>query len=197
MKPELKFKDIAHVFGGAAIPTTGVVGTSINLLSAGNTPSTIVGRRIILRRITIKGSVTKVASSNATLTNVTPGDNVRIMLVWDKQTNGAQAAVADVMDAASGTRGQLNMENAQRFVVLKEWMINLNMDTSHDGTNYFAGGATTYFKWSKKCFIPIAYDNAAGSVITDIRDNNLFLQAISDQASCTALATSRIRYADL
>lgn len=197
---EKKFKDFDIDFGTAVIPATGATPESVVLLSAGNTPSTIVGRKIILRSIGVRGFVRLEPAANATLASVTNSDIVRIQLVRDKQTNGAQAAYTDVMlTNTEGTRSQVNMENAPRFKIVKEWLIPMNGDVGFNEVvpTYFVGRKTVPINWYKKFFQPITYDNAPTSVVTDLRDYNYFFTAISEAANCQVDLQVRIRYDDV
>lgn len=200
VKAEKKYKDFTVDFGDAVIPATGATPESIVLLSAGNTPSTMVGRKIVLRSIQIRGYCKLEPASNATLASVPNSDLVRIMLVRDKMTNGAQAAVTDVLlTNTEGTRSMLNMENGNRFKVVKEWLIEMNDTVGHNGTAnvYYNGRQTVAINWYKKCFQPIQYDNAPSSAVTDLKDYNYFLMAISEAANCTLEMNCRIRYDDV
>jgi len=197
--PELKFKDIAHTFGAAAIPVNGVLGGSLILITSGTAPSTLVGRKMTLKNITIRGTITLPKDSDGALSGTAITDVVRIMLVWDKQCNGAQAAVTDVISTASGVEGLRNMEKSQRFQVLKEWLVNINSAMAYDPTNnvYVNSGFQKAFKYNKKCNITIHYDDTASSVIADVQDNNIFLLAISNSGAVRVSAQSRIRFLDI
>lgn len=197
--PELKFKDIAHTFGATGIPVNGVLGGSLILLTAGSAPSQLVGRKMTLKNITVRGTVTLPKDSDAVLTGTAISDVVRILLVWDKQCNGAQAAVTDVISTTSGIEGMRNMEKSQRFQIMKEWVIAINSGMAFDSTanTYVTTGGQRAFKFNKKCNITIHYDDTATSVIADVQDHNIFLLAISNSGAIRVSAQSRIRYMDI
>lgn len=197
--PELKFKDISHNFGAAAIPVNGVLGGSLVLLTSGTAPSTLVGRKMTLKNITIRGTITLPKDNDALLTGLSTSDVVRIMLVWDKQCNGAQAAVTDVISNANGIEGMRNMEKSQRFQIMKEWVIPMNADMAFDstGVQFVSSGGQKQFKFNKRCNIVIHYDDTASSVIADVQDHNIFLMAISNSGAIRVSCQSRIRFMDV
>lgn len=204
IRPELKFKDTSCTFGAGTpvIPVTGVATGDIpclNLLTTGSGPDQIVGRRIVIRQITISGTVTLPKSTNATWNNVKDSEVIRLMLCVDTQANGAQATMADLMDTTKGANGLRNMEKTARIKVLKEWRFKLDQEGSYTeaGAVYFSGALQVPFRYTKKCYYPVTYDNASASSITDIQDVNIFLGAISNSAAGKIECQTRIRFSDV
>jgi len=187
---ELKWLDTATSFN---VDTTGEVPATgqLNLIPQGVEESQRVGRKVTIKSIHVRWNV---QSANAAW----QGSNLRILLVQDKQANGAAATysgVGGVLETDSVTAFR-NLENSNRFIIHKDWFFPLIP----------AAGVTTSFnlttrtiQWSKKCHIPIEFDpSAATGAIGTIRSNNLFLIARSslDDDLITVSGVVRIRYVD-
>jgi len=188
---ELKFFDTALNF---SIDTTGEVPATgqLNLIPQGVTESTRVGRKATIKSIQIRGELAynpSTGTGGATL--------VSIMLVQDTQCNGAAAAVTDVLTANTMATALTNLENSDRFKILKQWRVPINT-----GAGAAAAFASVVKNWSyyKRCSIPIDFDSTASTgAIGTIRSNNLFLLAGADSLSDDAVAvggTCRLRFSD-
>lgn len=168
------------------VPATG----QLTLIPQGVTESTRVGRKCVIKSVTIHAGAYLVPAATATSSGV-----VSMFLVLDKQCNGAAAANADVWSSGDLNIAMRNLANSSRFVVLKKWKFGINSQ---------AGATTAYNNQSrpldyyKKCNIPIEYSSTTGA-ITEIKSNNLFLMA-----GCNALlddlvtisGTCRLRFSD-
>lgn len=191
---ELKFFDTVLTWNfdaTAEVPTTG---GQLNLIPQGVTESNRVGRKCVLKSIRIEGTVSS--------TTGVP-DVMCIMVVLDKQANGAAAAAADVVTSASLASAGLvaalpNLDNSDRFVILKKMLIPV-------GPQYGVVGAVGSAEvkavdWYHKCNIPIEFDStAATGAITTIRSNNVFLLAGSSGVTDDAYSftgNARVRFSD-
>ncbi len=189
---ERKFLDTTQA------PTTALVigdvtSETLNIIPEGNGQSARVGRKVNLTSIGIRGSV-KIASTS-TLANT--GDVVRIMVVQDKQTNGASPAVATVLQSADYNAFG-NLANRNRFVILRDKFIAIQSQSgSFDGTNDGFAEAFVFFKDYFKVNIPIEYDASAtdGSLATQ-RSNNIFVLVISAEGIANVDYRTRLRYTD-
>jgi len=188
---ENKFFDTANSFlidQTGEVPATG----QLVLIPQGTTESTRIGRKCVIKSIQIRGVFTFIPGAAATASQVST-----VVLVWDKQCNGAAAAVTDVMTSNALGTALVNMANSERFVILKRWRITLQpgagVTTAYNNTSR----SLDYFK---KCNIPIEYNSTAGA-ITEIRSNNLFLLAGADTNGgddvVQFLGTTRVRYSDM
>lgn len=139
------------------------------------------GSQITMVNIRFKALLKKHASATNT--------NVRLMLVQDSQTNGANFATADLLsdtsadDCLVSTR---NLDNMKRFRVLMDRLYHLN-DTS----------PSAYITYYKDLKIKCRYSGNAGT-IADINDNSIFLVEMSDEATNTPTITyhCNIRFVD-
>lgn len=168
--PELKYFDTALNFSFDAtgeVPATG----QLSLIPQGDTATTRDGRQATIKSVQIRARLDFVPAAGATAQTTTT-----MYLVLDKQCNGAAAAVTDVFVQNALTVAMLNLDNSDRFIILKKW--------SH--TWGATAGATTAYnnsvkriEWYKKCNIPITWNSTTGA-ITEIRSNNIFLLAGAD-----------------
>lgn len=185
---ENKFFDTALSFGfdnTGEVPATG----QLALIPQGVTESTRVGRKCVIKSIQLRGQLTYTPGASA------GGACVGYMyLVWDKQCNGAAAAMTDVLTSAAGPTGLINLANSERFVVLRRWHVPFN--SSAGVTTAYATRAVP-IDYFKKCNIPIEFSSTTGA-ITEIKSNNLFLLAqssIEDDLIAMSGAV-RLRFSD-
>lgn len=139
---ELKFIDT--LYNGIRFSTT----TGLRLLNgtiAGSSANNRIGRSINMMSIEIKGKVVLSALASAAVVM----DTLRILLVYDKQTNAAAPSITDVLQsidvtvtATNDATSMPNMTNANRFVILRDWRIS----TASQVTNPSAGAAQSIFQ---------------------------------------------------
>lgn len=192
---EKKFFDTGHFFlidANIEIPAGG----QLCLVPQGVTMSQRIGRLIVIESIQMRG--TFFFESN----NISSGTGaVCLMLVLDKNANGAAASIAGgatgMWSNSDAFAGFANLQQSERFVVLKrcEYVV-----TSGAGSQLAFGGNTVLHNFYYKCEIPIMYDSTASTgALTTIRSNNVFLvagtNAITDDIIRFSGAT-RIRYRD-
>jgi len=199
VQPEKKFFDVA--LGNTSIATTGTVYvSSINKVTQGNGESQMLGKKITIKSIQIR--LRAIAPYDEDVIGaIESTGTVRVCLFLDKQCNGAAATIADVFETATAL-GMLNMENSKRFRLLKEWIITINQNIG----SYYQGGqvvdaapASKYVKFYKKCNIRIDFSPEASAgtrAITEIKSNNLFMMAFSQDKTINLNGRSRIRYCD-
>jgi len=187
---ELKFFDTTTAFALDAtgeVPATG----QLNLIPQGVTESTRVGRKCVLKSINIRwqaelvpGAATQQVASTC-----------MIILVLDKQCNGAAAAIGDVLTGTNIVTAQHNLSNSERFRVLKTWRWTMNIGA---GVSAAWANVVRQFQYYKKLNIPIEFSSTTGA-ITEIRSNNLFLLAGTGGQSDDAINMSglvRVRFSD-
>ncbi len=189
---ELKFFDTT--IDDAAIAATMTI-NNLTVVPQGTSESTRIGRKMTVRKILWKYTMTLAASA----ANTSTSDNVKVMLVQDTQTNGAQFAAAQLIDTDVWDSFR-NLANSTRFRVLYSKDIRfVSMSGSGRGTtDTLAFGEDIHtLTGSKSCNIPIEYDNSAtdGSIGT-VRTNNLYWVTQSTSGFCSSLGTARIRFSD-
>jgi len=205
----LKFWDNVKWDGTAlTIPDDGIIVPFMTLnyngggtgtgITRGTGPNQRIGNRIILRTIQFRGSITSSANSSG-YTN-----HIRVLLVWDKQTNGSLASAGDVIassDAATDTSNWTsynNMDNIGRFKIIYDRLFRTTSQTlTIAGTA--SAPVTLNFNIYKKCYIPIEYDiSGTNGTIDEVKSNSVFALFFSEwDDGATALFSVRLRYKDL
>lgn len=186
---ELKFFDTSLSFQVDAtgeIPATG----QLALIPQGDTASTRDGRKAVIKSIQLHGSTTFVPGASATAASV-----CWLYLVLDTQCNGAVPAngVADVLTSTNFTIAIRNLNNSERFKILKKWCFRY---ISNAGVTTAYNNVIIPFDYYLKCNIPMIWNSTSGA-LTEITSNNLFLMAGSDNNSDDQVAVSgtcRLRF---
>lgn len=170
----------------------------LNGIDIGNTVNTRIGNKVMMKSIQIKGMID--ANNYSDFPDALPSVLVKVALVWDKQTNGAQLNAEDVYQVSGGlpVLSMRDIEFSERFTVLKEWMLEVDWTNSQtDGTNTASvAGQKVYFDCYKTLNIPVKY-KATGGTVSSIMDNSLHMIAFCahENVGQTKLSyTSRIRY---
>ncbi len=187
---ELKFHDI-DVDHTAANISAGVIlnSGSINLIVQGISESQRIGRKCTIKKIGWRGLITRIADASSVLPVPM---TTRIMLVLDKQANGATAAVTDVLETAN-YQSFNNLSNKGRFVVYSDQTHVMNsVNGAGNGTANDASAVQKEFTFFKKVDIPLEFSAAAGA-ITELRSNNLFVLMISSASQGVIGLDSKVR----
>lgn len=185
---ELKFFDTSLAF---TIDTTGEVPATgqLVLIPQGATESSRVGRSCLVTSLYIRGVA--IFDPAAAADAATIG---YIYVVVDTQCNGAAAAATDVLDSADFSIAMPNLNNSQRFRILKRITLVMNPGSGATGAyNTVVKPFQCYVKMS----LPVEYSSTTGA-IGEIRSNNLFLLAGATQSDDLISVTgqARVRYYD-
>jgi len=189
---ETKFNDSTFNQGTTnaqvLLTLTGAVnGTSFCLIPQGTTQNTRIGNKITLKNIRIKGHMV-LATNNLT------GDRVRVVLFKDKQANGAAAGATDLFETSTLNSFQ-NMDNTERFEVVKERWYDMNPGT---GTGTAGANSLAYYKGFKinhKANCRIDYSSTAGA-ITELKSVNYGLFICSDAGAVTFDGNVRVTFTE-
>lgn len=183
---------------GTALGTMAATMESVNLnvIIQGTTESNRIGRKCTLTNVSLKGILT--LPTTATAANTT--DTVRLLLVCDKQTNGAAFVATDLWETDSYAAFN-NLANTGRFRILKSKVYSFNSPAgsgrgSTDTLSY--GSRTIPWKMNAKLNLPIEFNNAFtdGRIATQ-RSNSLWLVSQSTGGLVGMnVSTSRIRFVD-
>jgi len=186
---ELKFLDT--LFASATVATTGLLSGSLNTIAQGDGESQRNGRKVVIKSIWVRGSIE--LNPDTTIAADQSADVIRVVLVQDKQCNGASWAVTDYL-VSNDYQSFKNLENSGRFNTL--WSIEMGF-TSGAGVNGAWGAATRPFNKFIKCSIPIEFDSSAATgAITTQRSNSLQMLAITRDGVTAIALNCRIRYSD-
>ncbi len=180
------------------IPIAGdLINSSLNLILQGIAETNRIGRRITITNVGMRFRIAMKGCDDCTSIALIH-DTVRVMMVLDKQCNGAVATILGVLETAD-YQSFNNLSNSGRFRTLMDRTYELNYaGAAGDAvtTNNFVtpdvAVSDTFFA---KVNIPVEY-SGSGSVITAITSSNIFLLAISENAKCSFQGFSRIRFTD-
>lgn len=181
---ELKFLDTAS---STLFTTAGAVNTNLNVIPLSTTESGRIGRKITIKSIHIRGDIIHNPISAVTASNL-----VRIIVIQDKQANGATFAVGDYL-ASANPLGHRQLSNTDRFRMLGDTTISL---TSQAAESAGYGEVRKKYTFYKKCNIDVEY-NGSNGVIAEQRSNSVAILMIADTGAVTTFSyNARIRYSD-
>ncbi len=188
---ELKFRD--HQITDAIVAATGSVTASFCLVGQGTTDITRIGRKIIVRSFSLRFLVTLPTLANQD--DIQDGDVLRIIVFLDRQANGANAVVTDVLETAV-YNSHRNLNNEKRFFIYMDRFVPLNrMVAATDGTNTNTSPQVVkQVNLYRKINVPVEFSGASG-LIGEVTSNNLACLYISANGLCGVTdQESRIRY---
>ncbi len=192
-RPEMKFHDVTVDDGVVAASMN--VQTALLVIPEGNGESDRIGRKITIKKLGWRYEVLLPTTATAADTS----DVVRVMMVLDKQANGALGVNTAVLED-DDYQSFNNLANSQRFRILmdKSYSIASKSGSGRGTTDTLSyGDAVITAQWHKNCNIPIEYDNSATTgVITTIRSNNLFVIVGSKSGVAGFRSKLRVRYTD-
>lgn len=150
-----------------------------------------IGEKITIKNIELNGVLT------TNTTNVFSA-YAKIMLVYDKQPNGSAFSLANLINTIGGVYLPWSTRNstyAARFVVLKNFYINLTLQGSTSSNSPTEKGIKRYMK----CNVPVQYNGGNVGDVTDITTGSLYAVFLSDKSSTYAPSFSgsiRLRFSD-
>lgn len=167
------------------------------------------GRAVLMKRITLKGTITSTVEALAT--NEVPAPvTVRFLMVQDTQNNHqinarlnpqADGVLTNVLksttpfDADNTVNAFIDLENARRFKILADrtFTINPNNQLTGGGTGN-SGSQFRKFVIDKAVNIPVLMTNA-GNDLTGISDNAVYCYALcNNNAQTDSTQTATINY---
>lgn len=202
---ELKSLDVP--FGTVTLDSTGSV-TALNLIRAGSSYFNRIGRKIEMQSIRLVAEVLP-------LRTIAAQDYIRILIIYDRQTNGALPAITDILQTTDQAGANsttsfsgLNLNNRDRFVVLRDHHVTLPSMTDTAGVITNLGledpisRTFNFDDYVKLRGMLVQYKaDSAPAVIGDIATGSLLLVTLGAQAAGTAgfqlNVETRLRYKDL
>lgn len=130
MTPEKKWVDVASN-SSLAVGNSVVLYSLLNGIASGTTSNTRIGRSVNLSSILFRYFLQFQATS-------TGGGPVRILIVYDQQTNGVAPTTLDVL-ATNDYNSAMNLTNKDRFIILSDTLtppISVQGDSCVSGTIY-------------------------------------------------------------
>jgi hypothetical protein len=163
--------------------TTGAV-TLLNGIAPGTSMAQRVGHVIHMSYLDMRCYTTVTAGTGVDQTH-------RVLLVLDKQCNGAAPAVTDVLTYAS-TMSPYNLYNRKRFLILMDRTFNLNAVAQ--------GGSHKSWNVHKSIPYEVTYNAGTAGTVADIITNSLYLVIVGSEAAGVTAGTSnvysRLRFSD-
>lgn len=178
--PELKFIDNFNAITILGVPAA----AQINLLNGvvqGTTETTRLGEEIKPTSLQLRGTI--FGTTSATQADF----EVRIIVFWDRQSNGVAPTAAQLLDLTTITQAYhapYNRDYQERFTVLWDHNIHNQFNTwTGSGTVLAATskGYSKYIKLNRK----VMYGLANGGTIADIATNSLYLLTTQSTAAGT------------
>ncbi len=191
---ELKFKDTTVTEG--LINETGTLQTGPLTIAEGTDDDQRVGRKIVLTKLQWRYTLTILQTTDGQKSN----DTIRVMVLLDKQCNGANPTIAGASGivVADTFDAYMQLANSGRFTVLMNRWHNMNCTAAvGDGTTNEYGQNSRFFQWHKEVNIPIEYDTSVTTgAIASIRSNVIQLILWSENGACNMVSKFRVRYTD-
>ncbi len=187
---EMKFHDVD--LDDAIIAQGANVQLALLTIPEGNGEEQRIGRSITIKKISWRYEVVIPATAIA----VNTSDSVRILLIHDKQCNGALPTDALPVLETSDYQSMNNLSNNKRFRILMDKTVDMACPSgsgrgSTDTLQF--GEQRKNFTFFKDCNIPVEYDNSeTDGTITTIRSSNIL--CILATASGVAGFASKIRF---
>lgn len=184
------------------VSTAGVI-TPIFLPILGSDMTMRIGRKVTIKTIQVRGNIyleQALTMASGTTPQITP----KIMLLWDSQPNGTIATVADIWQVAGTPHSYLNLDNRDRFRVLRSEVFTMDaMLISSVATQSVASWNRTQhnFEWYlKNQDLDVVFNATNGGTIADISSGALLLVFICDVAASAndinCKWVSRVRFED-
>lgn len=187
---EVKFFDTDVIDPAASLPVIGSVTASepgvaftgitvVNKVLQGASSYNRIGNKIQIKSIQFR----------ATLFTSAANGQARVMIVYDRQPNGAFPGIQDILSdnisTAPGYHSGVNMANRERFLIMRDQFLNFSSvgETNHTLNMFIKTKSDTTFK-------------ASGNTIGDISSGALYLVAFASGAVYMTDAHFRLRYFD-
>ena len=181
IRPEFKCKDTTV---NVNLNTTAAT-VLLSGIGRGDDMHERIGREVMLKSIQyeIKAAVTSGTGVD---------QEGRIMIVYDKQCNGAVFNATDVLTAADTTSFR-NLTYRKRFWILSDEHFTLNASAE--------SGSHLRMKYYRRVGLPITFNANDNGDVTDISTGSLYLLIIGSQAAGvtagTVTGSARVRFIDM
>jgi len=160
--------------------TTAATTWTINVLNdvgQGTTATTRIGRKILMKSLLLQGWVSSTAP-------------IRILIIYDRQPNGALPAATDVL-TSNTLMAAMNLDNRDRFICLADIF-------PGDDSENLTGNFPTGFGWKRfiKMNLETIYGGVAGT-IADINTGSLLIMTNCYGGTVTGeTGLQRLRFVD-
>lgn len=154
----------------------------LNGLQQGTTPSQRVGRKVQMKSVELSGYVTESSSNQGWF---------YMALIYDIDADGSAFTYQDVYTTAPTSGDIRNLNNSDRFKVIKRWKVYLNANSNERSKN-------APIDFYKKIDLPVEFNGGNAGTVADIQTGSLYLYYTSDDRATTSLILqTRVRYTDM
>lgn len=186
---ELKVLDSNAAGFGSACDTTGAV-TLINGIATGTDFNARIGRKIIMKSLYMRGWYRNV--------DLTCSDSaIRIVVVYDAQTNGAAPAYTDVF-TTSDPLAHINLNNRDRFKVLYDKSTTLGGISTTATQTFSTAGSHGQIKKYLKLNHEVIF-SGTGATVGSIASGSIYVLTLGTAAPNDGgyvTISTRIRFVD-
>lgn len=208
---ELKFVDVSET---SVVLSSTATFTLLNGLQIGDDFFNREGRKVVMVSSHLNGHI--VPTEDATSTGP---DYIRIMIVYDRQANGAVPSsittiLTGIDNAGTATtvaKSPFNMTNSDRFQIVMDKRFSVGVGgsiTAAPGTaatalgQYLGGAQDNKVSNYRKLFLETKYQSSSNpSVVADIASGSLYLVTLSEvtiaDAPCKFTFQHRLRFSDV
>lgn len=190
----IEFKFLDTTKASTVVAATGtVLNDTLCAIPEGAGESSRVGRKVSVTKLDIRGWVQLANGTNEAQT-----DLIRIIVYLDKQSNGAAATTAQLLETTDYLAFR-NLENKDRFRVLHDYTMEFNRQAAaYDGTtDQYAAIKHNFFLSKKFTSNPIILQYSASTPsVADLTSNNIGVIAITESGLASIQYVARLRYTD-
>lgn len=167
----------------SGLATAGSTPFLLNGVAQGTTASTRIGRRLVIKSLLVRWLVQLAPTT-------TGGSPLRLMVVYDAQSNGAAPAITDILLTDELT-SPANLSNSRRFKILIDEFVPC-----------LGTGGPQSICWTRymKVNLDQEFNNGSAGTITDITKGSIYAIAWNGAGFATlgpqSVFYSRVRFAD-
>jgi len=189
-KPEMKVHDL--VTGASAIAAGGtIIEDSLNIIAQGTRDDQRIGRRATIHKIMFRG----ILSLAETTTIADSSDDIRFIIFQDRQTNGAAAAIGDIMDVTLSHLSFRNLNNSLRFKILSDTSYHIERTGMGNGTANDLIPATILVNIFLDVHIVVQWnDTVSTGALTSCESNNIGVLLFARKADALINGQWRLRF---
>lgn len=193
---DAELKNIDTAFVTPLFPNNGTSGSwstpiLLNNIIVGGFPQQRQGRKVDMKSILFRCSLSSALAANTQIMG-----QLRVLIVYDRQTNGAVPVQADIVASPNFTETPLNLSNAERFTVLMDTFNNTEGAIMGLTAQSVINFLPQYRKMNNK---PMLFKDTSAGNVTDITKGAIWLMYatnLTNTSSPSATMVSRIRYTD-
>jgi len=166
-----------------ATPSVAGVLALVNGIARGDDISERTGREVLMRSVQQSFRIYWTANG--------VDQTLRVLLVYDRQTNAAALTFAQVL-AATNVVSPRNLENRKRFKILMDKRIDVNGLSASD-----PGQTSRSFQFYRRLRHPVTFNSGDAGTVADITTGSLYLMFLTTtDNNMTCQYYSRVRYED-